>query len=355
MGLPAVSIIVVHYRGLEILRRCLESLFNTNYENFRVILVDNGSNDGSFEYVRRVYCDRVTVMRNEVNLGFVAGNNLALAQVKSKYVVLLNDDTAVEPNWLKYLVEVGENDPSVGACQPKLLSLADPRFFEYNGCAGGMLDVYGVPFCRGRVFDVVEEDCGQYDKLAEVFWAGGAAIFIRREVLDLTGLLDEMFYAQMEEIDLCWRIRLLGYKVMSVPKSVAYHLGGGTLLPEKLYLKHRNNLIMMLKNYSVMRLLRYFTFRMVLDIMSFVYFLVSGDGGTSFCIKRAYVWLLRNLRRVYENRCRVQGLRRVSDRVVLGAMVKRSVAVQFYLMGRRLFRKLGGMPYPSSYYMVMKS
>ena len=339
---PSVSIIIVHHRGLEILRKCLESLFNTEYGGFQVILVDNDSDDGSVEFIRGINRARLKIIRNEVNLGFVAGNNLALKNVKSKYVALLNNDTKVDPNWLSYLVEVMESDPSIGACQPKLLSLRDPRFFEYNGCAGGMLDVFGVPFCRGRVFDVIEEDRGQYDTTAEVFWAGGAAILIRQQALREAGLLDEIFYAHMEEIDLCWRIRLLGYKVVCVPRSIVYHLGGGTQLPEKFYLKHRNNLIMMLKNYSPLTLLHFFFGRMVLDVMSFIYFLFKGDGSRCFCIYKAYVWLLVNFKKVYRSRCRVQKRRRVLDKDIVGIMVKKSVAIQHYLMKRRFFSELYG-------------
>jgi hypothetical protein len=337
---PCVSVIIVHYAGVELLHNCLKSLFNTRYNNFQVVLVDNGSKDGSVDFVKRVYGDRLDVIRTEANLGFVGGNNLALRRVRSKYVVLLNDDTVVTPDWLRYLVDIAESDPSIGACQPKLLSLADPRYFEYNGCAGGMLDVYGVPLCRGRIFDVIEEDRGQYDTLAEVFWAGGSAIFIRRQALDEAGLMDEDFYAHMEEIDLCWRIRLLGYKIVCVPKLIVYHLGGGTSLPEKFYLKHRNNLIMMLKNYSTFGLLRFFTMRMALDMMSFIYFLTKIDRSRGLCIPKAYIWLLRNLGKVYRSRCCVQKLRKVSDEKIIKTMIKKSVAIQHYAMKRKYFSQI---------------
>jgi GT2 family glycosyltransferase len=337
---PCVCVVIVHYHGAEVLRKCLEAVFGTCYDNFRVVLVDNGSSDGSVNFVKSVYGDRLDVIRSEVNLGFVGGNNLALQRVKSKYVVLLNDDTVVTPDWLPHLVDVVEEDPSVGACQSKLLSLDDPRYFEYNGCAGGMLDVYGVPFCRGRVFDVTERDEGQYDGLAEVFWAGGAAILIRRSVLDEAGLLDPLFYAHMEEIDLCWRIRLMGYKVMAVPKSVVYHLGGGTPIAEKFYLKQRNNLIMLLKNYSLSSLVRFFSGRMILDGLSFCYFMLKGKGERALSISRAYFSLLRMFKRIFQDRIDVQMRRRISDARILRIMIKKSVAVQHYLMRRKLYAQL---------------
>ena len=339
---PGVSVIIVHYRGFELLRRCLESLFDTRYNNFQVVLVDNGSMDGSVELVKRVYGDRSLVIRSEVNLGFVGGNNLALQRVRSKYAVLLNDDTVVAPDWLQRLVDVAESDPSIGACQSKLLSLIDPGFFEYNGCAGGMMDVYGVPFCRGRVFDVTERDEGQYDKSAEVFWAGGAAILIKLSVLEEVGLLDPLFYAHMEEIDLCWRIRLMGYRVVAVPKSVVYHLGGGTDLAEKFYLKQRNNLIMMLKNYSFSSLVRYFPGRIVLDGLSFLFFALKGEGSRALSISKAYLSLLRMFKGVLESRAQVQLHRRIADDGVLRVMFRKSVAIQHYLMRRKQFGQLGG-------------
>jgi len=338
--LPCVSVVIVHYRGAERLLNCLESLFKTDYDNLQVFLVDNGSRDNSIDPAKKIYGDQLKIIRSETNLGFVGGNNLAIKHVWGKYVVLLNDDTEVTPEWLSRLVDVAEGDSSIGAVQPKLLSLTAPRYFEYNGCAGGMMDAYGVPLCRGRVFDVIEEDRGQYDAASEIFWAGGAAILIRREVLDETGLLDENFFAHMEEIDLCWRIRLRGYRILSVPSSIVYHLGGGTSVPKKHYLKHRNNLAMMLKNYSYSGLLRFFSLRIALDAFCFIYFLTKRDRNRSLSVLRSYAWLLRKLRKVYQSRGIVQKLRKVSDREILGRMMKKSVVIQHFLMRRKYFSQV---------------
>ena len=337
---PSVSVVIVHYAGVERLLNCLKSLFKTKYDNLQVLLVDNGSKDNSIDLVEKLFGNWLKIIRSKTNLGFVGGNNLALKHVRSEFVVLLNDDTEVTPNWLNYLVDVADGDSSIAACQPKLLSLTAPRYFEYNGCAGGMLDVYGVPLCRGRIFDVIEEDTGQYDSAKEIFWASGAAILIRRKILDEIGLLDENFFAHMEEIDLCWRIRLLGHRILSVPQSIVYHLGGGTLLPEKTYLKHRNNLFMMLKNYSSFSLLRFFTIRVALDTLSFLYFLAKKDRNRSFCVPKAYAWLLRNLGKVYRSRKLVQKLRKVPDREITDKMVKTSVVIQHFIMKRKYFGQI---------------
>ena len=337
---PCVSVVIVHHKGVERLLNCLESLFKTDYDNIQVFLVDNGSRDNSVDFAEKIYGDRLKIIRSKTNLGFVGGNNLALKHVWGKYVVLLNDDTEVAPDWLSHIVDVAEGDSSIGAVQPKLLSLTAPRYFEYNGCAGGMMDAYGVPLCRGRVFDVIEEDRGQYDSASEIFWAGGAAILIRREVLDETGLLDENFFAHMEEIDLCWRIRLRGYRILSAPSSIVYHLGGGTLVPEKYYLKHRNNLVMMLKNYSFSGLLRFFSLRIALDALCFMYYVIRGDRSRSLCVLKSYAWLLRRLGSVYRSRSVVQKIRKVSDREILGRMMKKSVVIQHFIMRRKYFSQV---------------
>jgi hypothetical protein len=349
---PSVCVIIVHYKGFDVLRKCLESLFNTDYQNFQIILVDNGSNDSSCERAARLYKGKVNIIRSAVNLGYVAGNNLALRQAMTDYVVLLNDDVIVDPDWLAELVLEAEKDSTVAVCQPKVRSLINPTFFEYNGACGGMLDVYGVPLTRGRVFDLAEEDNGQYDKSVEIFFASGAALFLRESVLGEVGLLDEMFYAHMEEIDLCWRIRLSGYKVLSVPKSVVYHLGGGTSLPRKLYLKHRNNLIVILKNYSGWSLLRFFPLRLGQELLSFVYYLIRKETTTTIAAFEAYSWLLRNPRLVLTRRYAVQKRRRVKDKYVINAMVRKSVAIQRYLLKRKYFSQLGGLPNQLRFYVA---
>lgn len=339
---PCVCVVIIHHMGVEILSECLASVFKTAYRNMHVVLVDNGSKDGSVATVKKLYGNRLSLVKSEANLGFVGGNNLALRQVEGDYVVLLNNDTVVHPEWLQHLVEVAEKDHSIGALQPKLLSLSDPNYFEYNGGAGGMLDVYGVPLCRGRVFDTIEKDKGQYDDVAEVAWASGAAILIRQNVLKDVGLLDDLFYAHMEEIDFCWRVRLIGYKIMVVPKAVVYHLGGGTPLAEKFYLKQRNNLIVMLKNYSTSSLLKFLPGRAALDAFSFFYFALRRNSERCFSILKAYVDLLSMLKRIIEGRYQVQRSRTIADASILKIMLRKSVAIQHYLMRKTSFNSLSG-------------
>lgn len=327
---PKVSIIIVHYNGTKIIDNCLKSLRSTTYENYEVIIVDNNSTDESVDLITKKYCGYATLIRNKENLGFAAGNNIALRNINSDYVVLLNNDTEVKPDWLNKLVDMAEYDISIGALQPKLLSLRNPGYFDYNGAAGGYLDRYGYTVCRGRIFGHIEKDYGQYDDVVETFWAGGAAIFIRTKVLSETGLLDEDFYAHFEEIDLCWRIRLRGYRILCVPKSVVYHLAGGTANPNKLFLNHRNNLIMILKNYSLKRLIVYFPIRIIFDCVTIGYAASKKDFNWTIAILKSFLWIFANVRSIIIKRISIQKTRKVSDDEIVGMMTD-SAIIKFFI------------------------
>jgi len=346
VGCPSVSVILLNYNGLRFLEPCLESLKRTRYSNFRVILVDNGSTDGSQEFVRARYPDFVTPVFNRENLGFSKAMNQVLQREElcGKYVVLLNNDTEPQQHWLEELVKVAESDSSVGALQPRLLSLRDPRYFDYNGAAGGYLDRYGYTVCRGRIFYSIEQDNGQYDDMLETLWAGGPAIFLRHDILSDTGYLDEDFWAYFEEIDLCWRIRLRGYKVLCVPSSVVYHYWGGANTPRVQYFNHRNNLLTLIKNYSWLHVLRYVPGRAILDLANVGYALSKGDLRWAMAIVSAHVWILLHLPLVLRRRREVQRLRRVPDAEIMRLMLRHSVVLQFFLQGRRDFSTLSGLP-----------
>jgi GT2 family glycosyltransferase len=248
---PVVSVIIPHLKGEDILRRCLKALQSCTYPSIEVILVDNGSTDGSSERIAGKH-PGVRLIRSTVNLGYAGGCNMGLSHASGKYALLLNDDAEVTAGFLEPLVACMESDASIGACQPKIKSIIDSTKFDYAGAAGGYLDRFGYPFCMGRIFDTVEVDRGQYDDPREIFWASGACCLIRISALEETGRFDESFFAHMEEIDLHWRMRLAGYKIMSVPSSIVHHEAGTTLAPEapqKVYLNHRNGLMMLVKNH----------------------------------------------------------------------------------------------------------
>lgn len=275
-----VSVVILNWNGAEMLRRFLPSVVRYSSGNdVEVCVADNASADESRAVVEKEF-PSVRLICLDRNYGFADGYNKALEQVEARYAVLLNSDVEVTEGWLDTLVDYMDAHPDVAACQPKLLSFRDRKRFEYAGAAGGFIDRYGYPFCRGRIFDVVETDEGQYDTPVSVFWATGAALLVRLDIYRSAGGLDGRFFAHMEEIDLCWRLRSRGYSLVCVPASVVYHVGGATLKkenPRKTYLNFRNNLLMLYKNLPEAELDHVLSVRKVLDYLAAVSFLLEGE------------------------------------------------------------------------------
>ena len=245
-----VAVVILNWNGVDMMRRFMPSVFKYSKDEAVVYVADNCSTDNSIEMLEKEYPE-VRIIRLDKNWGFAEGYNKALAQIDAEYYVLLNSDVEVTPGWLTPIIKFMDEHDDVAACQPKLLSYFHKNQFEYAGAAGGFIDKYGYPFCRGRLFDVVEEDKGQYDERMELFWATGACLVIKSSDYNKVGGLDGRFFAHCEEIDMCWRLRLLGRKIFCIPESVVYHWGGGTLPKtnsRKTFLNFRNNLTMLYKN-----------------------------------------------------------------------------------------------------------
>jgi len=295
---PKVAIVILNWNGQHYLEKFLPSVLATTYRNYEIIVSDNASTDGSVSLLQQKF-PRVKLIRLDQNYGFAKGYNLTLEQVHADYFALINSDVEVQPGWLTPIINLLEEDRLNAACQPKLLSYNNRNVFEYAGGAGGWLDSFGYPFARGRIFDVSEEDKGQYDKTERVFWVTGAAMVVRAEVFREMKGFDSYFFAHQEEIDLCWRMQLAGYKVFANPSSVVYHVGGGTL-PRgntlKTYLNFRNNQIMLYKNLPWSQKWWKIPFRIFLDMVSAWKGLFIGDGGYFLAILRAhfsfYKWVL---------------------------------------------------------------
>lgn len=251
---------------------------NTQYENLEIVVADNGSSDNSLEVLKNEF-GTVTVITNSKNEGFAGGYNWALKKVQADYFVLLNSDVDVDANWINPMVDLMESNHKIGACQPKVLSYNEPNRFEYAGAAGGWIDALGYPFSRGRVFDICELDQGQYDEPSPIFWATGAAMMIRSALFHELNGFDASFFAHQEEIDLCWRMQLLGYHLYACPSSKVFHVGAGTLPRggRKVYLNFKNNLIMLTKNLPLKELIWKIPFRFALDAISAWKGLFSGD------------------------------------------------------------------------------
>ena len=273
-----VAVVILNYNGEEMLRRFLPSVMD-NTPDARIIVADNASTDGSLALLAKQF-PKVGIISLNENYGFAEGYNKAIEKVDAEYTLLLNSDVEVAKGWLEPLVAALDSDESIVACQPKVLDCKRKTHFEYAGAAGGFIDRYGYPFCRGRIFDTVEEDRGQYDTGCDIFWATGAALLVRTAAYRAAGGLDGTFFAHMEEIDLCWRLRARGYRIVCVPGSIVYHVGGATLSaanPRKTYLNFRNNLLMLYKNLPEKELRGILRARSLLDYVAALKFFLTGE------------------------------------------------------------------------------
>ena len=275
-----VSIVILTWNGSGYLRRFMPSVVRfSSYPWAEIVVADNGSSDDSCKVVEEEF-PSVKYIQLDSNYGFAEGYNRALSDNNADYYLLLNSDVEVTENWLVPLIESMESDPAIGACQPKILQLDNPEKFEYAGAAGGFIDKFGYPFCRGRIMNIQETDHGQYNNRISVFWASGAAVIIKASLWRELGGFDKDFYAHMEEIDLCWRMKNCGYKILVCPASSVYHMGGGSLAygdPRKIYLNFRNNLFLLYKNLPKGELFPILCARMILDGIAAVQFLFTGQ------------------------------------------------------------------------------
>ncbi len=339
---PLVSIVTLNFNGIKFLPDLFTSLRQVTYPNLEIIMVDNFSDDESVRYVARHFPE-VKVVRNPENYMYARGNNVGLKVARGKYVCLLNNDTEVEPGFIEPVVAAFEGNPNIAAVQPKILGLQQRDQLEYAGACGGFIDWLGYPFLRGRIFFTTEKDEGQYDDPMGLFWASGACLFLRKSALDAVGGLDEDFVIHMEEIDLCWRLRLAGWEVVSIPQSRVWHFVGGTLdqaNPRKTYWNFRNNIFLLIKNLSKRRLLVRLPLRILMDSTAFLSEFVKGHWRNAGAILRAYYWVFRHIRIILRNRTRTQRLRKVSDTEVLKRMYPGSVVLEYFLFKRKRFQDL---------------
>ena len=335
-----IAVVILNWNGCDMLRSFLPSVVRFSEADGAVVYVaDNGSTDDSVEMLRKEFPSVQRIVMQE-NHGFADGYNLALKEVDAEYVVLLNSDVEATEHWLTPLVDYMDAHPEVAACQPKIRSWRQKEMFEYAGAAGGFIDCYGYPFCRGRMMGVVEVDRGQYDTIAPIFWATGAALFIRQKDYKEVGGLDGRFFAHMEEIDLCWRLRARGRLLVCVPQSVVYHVGGATLKkenPRKTFLNFRNNLVMLYKNLPPEELVSVMRMRAILDYIAALSFVLKGQFSNALAVLRA--------RRAYASirssftECRNENLKKTSL-AVIPERTKSSILAQFYLHGKKYFSQL---------------
>ena len=333
-----VAVVILNYNGAEMLRRFLPSVIEYSPEG-EVIVADNASTDNSVEVMRNEF-PAVRLIKLDKNYGFADGYNKALQQVEAEYFILLNSDVEVTDGWLAPMLAFMDANSDVAACQPKLLSYKEKEYFEYAGGAGGFIDRYGYPFCRGRIFDTVEKDNGQYDCVVDLFWATGAALMIRSADYRSAGGLDGTFFAHMEEIDLCWRLRARGRRIVCVTDSIVYHVGGATLAksnPRKTFLNFRNNLLMLYKNLSPQELSSVMRRRAILDYVAAAKFLFAGNIADCKAILAARREFAR-IKASYVS-ARAENLEKCVSHSI-PERVNFSILWQYYAKGRKLFSDL---------------
>lgn len=338
---PNIAVIILNWNGEKLLRRFLTSVItNTPASIAKVIVADNGSTDNSVALLKAEF-PSVEILAFPENYGFAQGYNRAIEDVADRfeYVVLLNSDVETPPQWIEPLAEAFEKDAKLGACQPKILDYNNKNRFEYAGASGGFIDRNGFPYCRGRIFSTVESDYGQYDTPIEIDWATGACLMIRSKLYVELGGLDADFFAHMEEIDLCWRIRLAGYCIKAIPTSKVYHLGGGSLPagnPRKTYLNFRNNLLMLHKNLPKKHLRSALLRRRLLDTLAWAKFLMTFDFANAAAVWRAH----RHFSKMRGNYCNHPDVNLLIEGRENNKHCAPNILVEYYLHGHKEFSTL---------------
>ncbi len=329
------AVVILNWNGKHLLKRFLPGIVAHTPEAVQLVVADNASNDDSVVFLSEHY-PQIRLIQLDKNYGYAGGYNRALEQVDAEYYVLLNSDMEVGDGWLQPCIDIMEEDHGVVAVQPKIRSLNNPAYFEHAGAAGGFLDKFGFPFCRGRMFNTVEKDEGQYDDPVDLFWTSGAALFVRAYAFHKAGGFDDRFFAHMEEIDLCWRWQSMGFRVRYCPQSVIYHLGGGSLpssSPRKTYLNFRNSLWMLAKNMPGRKFYPLIFFRLALDELAAARFLFSGQGKNFMAVAKAWYAFLRDFKHLR------RASRSVPDKLP-ALLYRRSIVIDYYLLRKKRFSDL---------------
>jgi len=333
---PLVSAIIPHYGGESILQECLDSLNNTDYTQLEIIVVDNKSMDNSIKIVEDRY-PHVKLIKSEYNRGFSGGCNFGAQYANGEYLLILNNDTIHEKDWITHLIERIKSDKNISAVQPKIMNYKKRDYFDYAGGSGGFMDKYCFPFARGRVFNTVEQDKGQYDDPCPIFWASGTAFLTSRKIFKHLSGFDETIFAHMEEIDYHWKCQLLGYEVWVEPQSVVYHHGAVTLpasSPYKTYLNYRNSLILLLTNYTGAVSFKLFFPRILMEFLSFTKELIFFRWNHALAILRAWLWTFFHPRFVYQRRQNIIKTNQIEN------IYKKSIALRYYFRGKKTFTEL---------------
>ena len=331
-----ISIVLLNWNGKKLMQKFLPTLIK-NSKGIDIYVVDNNSNDDSVKYLQENF-KHVKIIQHKKNLGYAKGYNDGIKNIKTKYLVLINSDIETTKNWCLPIIDLMEKQIKIAACQPKVLDYNNKNYFEYAGASGGVIDLFGYPFCRGRIFNFLESDKSQYDDDKEVFWATGACLFIKKSSFDEVNGFDEDYFAHQEEIDLCWRLKNKGYKIMVCPKSVVYHVGGGTLEKSssfKTYLNFRNNLLTLYKNLTRTELIWILPVRFILDGIAGISFLIRKNGFLHLiAVIKAHISFYFKLPKYFTKR------KKIKQKANLTGRLKLIILLKFYLFRIRKFNDL---------------
>ncbi len=336
-----VAVVILNWNGQSFLERFLPGITQSCRDRAELIVADNASTDNSIQFIEKNY-PGIRIIRLSKNNGFTGGYNESLAQIKSEYYVLLNSDVEVKEDWISPVIRLMDSNKKIAACQPKILSQSKPDEFEYAGAAGGFIDRLGFPFCRGRIFNTLEKDNGQYDDNCRIFWATGACMFVRASCFHELNGFDNHFFAHMEEIDLCWRMQHAGYEIWYCADSKVYHVGGGSLPkenPKKTYFNFRNNLFLLFKNVPESEFKKLIFYRRILDTLAAIKFLISNSREDSLAVFRAHKDFQADKKRYAEGNKNMH-LSEIQDNKLV---YQKSILFSYYLLGLKKFTDLKGL------------
>ncbi len=339
---PTVSIIIPHWNGIETLSECIDSLLKSTFESYEVIVVDNASSDGSQAWIKESH-PHIKLVENDRNYGYAGGCNRGADKASGEFLVFLNNDTIQKSDWLHYLVELMEKDNTIAAAQPKILNYYQKKMFDYAGGSGGYMDMFCFPYARGRLFLEQEEDQGQYNDAKKCFWASGTAIMVRKELFVEAGKFDEIFFAHMEEIDLCWRLQAMGHHVWVEPQSIVYHKNAVSLpmhTHRKYYLNHRNSLLMLLSNFSVPVAFYVGFIRIMLEFIAVGYAVIKLDWNHATGILKSLIWILFHPFTILKKRSRFKKIQIIKDKNMMNKLSRTSVVIGHYLGGKKTYLEL---------------
>tara|TARA_Y100000996_G_scaffold378546_1_gene331280 strand:- start:495 stop:1520 length:1026 start_codon:yes stop_codon:yes gene_type:complete len=341
--MTSISIIIPHYNNYQILNDCLESLYESELHDAEVIIVNNNSTDDSIKKIITKFSKPI-IISTPTNLGYAGGCNYGAKHAKGELLVFLNNDTEVDKEWLSQLIKTMENQTHIASVQPKILNKNNQKTFDYAGASGGFIDKYCYPFARGRIFNTIENDDGQYDDIKRIFWASGTGFITRKSIFNELRGFDENLFAHMEEIDYHWKCQLNGYEVYANPKSVIYHLGGGTLSYQsayKTYLNHRNSLLLLLSNYNLINTIKFSIIRIMMECISCMKDLVSLRFKHAFAQINSLLWIIVHPHIIIRRRKIIKKIRKKTDKELINDIIfNKSIVYQYFIKKNRKYQSL---------------